>query len=146
MKASFTIHIEHSEAYHAISNTKETRHAAYGVAFQVQPNKNQIVAFNFFFRFSVNGRVKTDFEPTPIMSTFLIAFVISDFVNRTYDATTDFPTTHRIFASDSDITHTSYALGEAIAILSALENYLQVAFVIPKMDQVVVPKVSTGGV
>lgn len=97
------------------------------------------------FHFSVNGRVRTDFDPTPIMSTYLVAFIVSDYANKKYNATADFPTTHRVFASDKVINQTSYAFVEAITILKALENYLQVSFALPKLDQVVVAQNPFGG-
>lgn len=79
------------------------------------------------------------------MSTYLVAFIVSDYNKRTFEATADFPTTHRVFANDKVINHTSYALVEAITILKALENYLQVSFALPKLDQAVIPESIVGG-
>lgn len=79
------------------------------------------------------------------MSTYLVAFIISDYANKTFKATADFPTTHRVFASDKIINETSYAFVEAITILKALESYLQVSFALPKLDQVVVAQNRIGG-
>lgn len=104
-----------------------------------------LIEWYLFLCCSVNGRVRTDFVPTPIMSTYLVAFIISDFVNQTYDATVDFPTTHRIFSSDRVINRTSYALTEATTLLKALEDYLQVPYAQPKLDQAVLPKASLAG-
>lgn len=94
----------------------------------------------------MNGKVRTDFGTTPLMSTYLVAFIISDYEKRTFEATADFPTTHRVFANDKVINHTSYALVEAITILRALENYLQVSFPLPKIDQAVIPDSKVGGI
>lgn len=93
----------------------------------------------------MNGRVRTSFERTPVMSTYLIAFIISDYEQRTFEATAEFPTTHRVFANDRVINHTSYALVEGITILKALENYLQVSFALPKLDQAAIPDSKVGG-
>lgn len=79
------------------------------------------------------------------MPTYLVAFIISDYEHRTFNATAEFPTTHRVFANDKVINHTSYALVEGITILKALESYLQISFALPKMDQVVIPYQPVGG-
>lgn len=73
------------------------------------------------------------------MSTYSIAFIISDFNYREFNATNDYTTTQRIFTHIDQINQTSYALVEGITILNALENYLQMPFVLNKLDHVAMP-------
>lgn len=88
---------------------------------------------------SNNGKAITNFDQTPLMSTYLIAFIISDFNYREFNATNDYNTTQRIFTNIDHINQTSYALVEGITILKALENYLQIPFVLKKLDHAAMP-------
>lgn len=91
------------------------------------------------FASSVNGRVITDFWETPPTSTYLIAFIVSDFESNEFIATNEYPTTQRVFTRHEYINQTSHGLVEGITIFKAIENYLQVPFMLPKIDQVAIP-------
>lgn len=93
----------------------------------------------------MNGRVITDFEQTPPISTYLIAFIVSDFEYNEFIATNDFPTTQRIFTSKDYINQTSYSLVEAITTLKAIGNYLQFPFTLSKLDHAAIPDIRVGG-
>lgn len=95
--------------------------------------------------FSVNGRVITDFDQTPLISTYLIAIIVSDFEYREFIATKENPTTQRVFTIKEYVNQTSYALTEAITILKAIENYLQVPFTLSKLDHASIPDTRVGG-
>lgn len=97
------------------------------------------------FFISVYGRVRTDFDPTPIMSTYLVAFIVSDYEYREFNGTNEYETVSRVFASADDANQTSYALIEGIEMLNALENYFQIPFSLPALDQAVVPEFRVGG-
>lgn len=77
------------------------------------------------------------------MSTYLIAFVISDFQYK--EKMTENGFRHRVFAQPSEIENTRYALEEGERILDAMRDYLQVNFSLPKMDQIAIPQFSAGG-
>lgn len=87
----------------------------------------------------MNGRVTTDFDQTPPVSTYLIAFIVSDFECNEFKGTDGFPTTQRVFTRHDYINQTSHALVEAITILTAIGNYVGVPFTLPKLDQVAIP-------
>lgn len=79
------------------------------------------------------------------MSTYLIAFIVSDFEYKEFIATKEFSTTQRVFTSKEYINQTSYSLVEGITILKAIENYLQVPFTLPKLDHAAIPDTKVGG-
>lgn len=76
------------------------------------------------------------------MSSYLIAFVVSDFPHKTSSNGTF---THRIFTPPRDIENAQRGLEDGVKILKAFENYLNVGFSFPKMDQVDVPQFAAGG-
>lgn len=78
------------------------------------------------------------------MSTYLLAFVISDFpfVTNTNDSAVF---RHRVYAQPSKI-HTAYlALNMSANMLEALSGYLSINYTLPKMDQVAIPNFKAGG-
>lgn len=78
------------------------------------------------------------------MSTYLIAFVISDFSNKSNAGnTTALP--HRVFSRPSEIESTLLALHDGERLLNAFGNYLQLNYSLPKMDQVAIPNFVSGG-
>lgn len=97
------------------------------------------------FLCSVYGRVMTDFDPTPMMSTYLVAWIVSDYEYREYNGSNGYETVSRVFASKDDANQTSYALLEGMKMLSALENYFKIPFSLPSLDQAVIPEFRVGG-
>lgn len=91
----------------------------------------------------MNGRVITDFDQTPLMSTYLVAFIVSDFKYTEYYTTNGSSTAQRVITRN--LNQTSYALTESIAILNAIEKYLQVSFPLSKLDQAAIPGSRVGG-
>lgn len=70
------------------------------------------------------------------MSTYLVAFIVSDLSNVS-NGPTDFP--HRVFVQPKDLDSTEFALIHGEVILHSLENYLQMNYSLPKVDHVAVP-------
>ncbi|XP_055306447.1 aminopeptidase N-like [Sitodiplosis mosellana] len=120
-KANFTIHIDHHVSYNAISNTHGTTSA---------PDSE--------------GRVKTTFATTPPTSTYLIAFIVSDFGYTETNASDNNPTHQRVFTSKNKLSQTAYALDEGVKILNAISKYVSVPFSLPKMDQAAIPDFRAG--
>lgn len=79
------------------------------------------------------------------MSTYLIAFVVSDFK---FTTNTNDPNVfrHRVYSEPSQIENTQLALKNGEKLLNALGNYLDVHFTLPKMDQVAIPKLVFKGI
>lgn len=92
---------------------------------------------------SVDGTVTSHFDTTPPTSTYLIAFIISDFkyVGNVPNSTIR----HRVFANPRDYETGQYAVVEGEKVLNAIANYLRVPFTLPKMDQVAIPDFKAGG-
>lgn len=92
-----------------------------------------------------DGRVTTDFETTPLVSTYLIAFIVSDFGYVEFNATDDNPTKQRVYANKDYVNQAEYALAEGVSILNAIAKYVQVPFSLEKMDQAAIPQFRAGG-
>lgn len=80
--------------------------------------------------------VKTTFEQTPAMSTYLVAFVVSDFNSV---ANNNSKTPMRVFTHDDFIYQTKFALFEGVRLLQTLSQYVKVPYVLEKMDHVAIP-------
>lgn len=78
------------------------------------------------------------------MSTYLMAFIISDFSFKEKVNENGFK--HRVFAQPKEIENANYALADGEKILDALSDYLQVNFSLPKMDQAAIPDFAAGGI
>lgn len=73
------------------------------------------------------------------MSTYLVAFIVSDFKYEEQIVTSSLPSTYRVYAQPKFVNQTSYALSEGVSILSAIAKYVNVEFPLSKMDQVAIP-------
>ncbi|KAK5868074.1 hypothetical protein PBY51_012519 [Eleginops maclovinus] len=86
---------------------------------------------------------KTVFEPTEKMSTYLLAFIVSDFahINNTVDEVLI-----RIFARKSaiDAGQGQYALNKTGPILKFFEGYYSSKYPLPKSDQIALPDFNAG--
>ncbi|XP_039989347.1 aminopeptidase N-like [Xiphias gladius] len=86
---------------------------------------------------------KTVFEPTEKMSTYLLAFIVSDFdfINNTIDGVLI-----RIFARKPAITagQGEYALNKTGPILKFFEKYYNSSYPLPKSDQIALPDFNAG--
>ncbi|XP_069029800.1 aminopeptidase Ey-like [Embiotoca jacksoni] len=87
--------------------------------------------------------IQTSFEPTEIMSTYLLAFVVSDFA---YIGTTDADVLIRIWARRKAIEEGqgNYALNKTGPILAFFEDYYNSSYPLSKSDQIALPDFSAG--
>nr|XP_020441353.1 aminopeptidase Ey-like [Monopterus albus] len=123
MKAVFYITVIHDHGTTALSNGKE------------KESTNIIV--------DGHNLLKTVFEPTERMSTYLLAFIVSDF---TYISNTTDRVLIRIFARKSAITagQGDYALNKTGPILNFFEKYFNSSYPLPKSDQIAIPDFNAG--
>ncbi|XP_043071150.1 puromycin-sensitive aminopeptidase-like protein isoform X2 [Drosophila grimshawi] len=79
----------------------------------------------------------TTFQTTPIMSTYLVAFVISNFehISETYRGVTQ-----SIYSSSTCKDKGRSALKNAVQTVAALEDYFGVSYSLPKLDHVALKK------
>ncbi|XP_063053492.1 aminopeptidase N [Engraulis encrasicolus] len=80
---------------------------------------------------------RTTFEPTPKMSTYLLALVVSDYHYVTQNGTTEI----RIWARKSAIFagHGDYALEVTGPVLKFFEKYYDIPYPLSKSDQIALP-------
>jgi aminopeptidase 2 len=87
-------------------------------------------------------RKAVTFNPTPLMSTYLLAFIIGEL---NYIETNSFRLPVRVYApKDRDIEHGRFALELAAKTLAFYEKTFNSDFPLPKMDMVAIPDFSAG--
>jgi len=90
-----------------------------------------------------NGRLITTFEPTPRMSSYLLAFAIGDLIHKT--AKTDRGTDVSIWATDVQPADSlDFALDVAKRSIEFFENYFGVPYPLAKCDHIALPDFSSG--
>lgn len=116
IKATFDITIIHPSNYIALSNT--------GGEKPKDDGKKKI----------------TTFKTTPTMSTYLVAFVVSDFQNKVKD-------NFRVWTKPQSVNSTAYALKMGQLIIAELDNFTAIKYEthnLTKMDQITIPHFSAG--
>ncbi|XP_077452228.1 aminopeptidase Ey-like isoform X2 [Stigmatopora argus] len=123
MKAVFHITLLHDPGTVALSNGKEKETTK--VVIDGQPLQ------------------RTEFEETKKMSTYLLAFIVSDFGNI---SSTSGDVQIRIFARKSAIEagQGEYALNKTGLILEFFESYYASSYPLPKSDQIALPDFNAG--
>nr|XP_033323078.1 uncharacterized protein LOC117218638 [Megalopta genalis] len=82
------------------------------------------------------GMKVTSFESTKPMSTYLVAFVVSDYVYRTHDMDDNF----KIYTKPASIDRTKYSVDFSVKAMEQLNNVTGIKYseFIPKIDQVAI--------
>lgn len=117
IKTSFKITIGHDKKYTALSNTQ-----------------GKIVN-------PIGDRVNTEFELTPKMSTYLVAFVISDF--EKFNKTNNF---YNVWTKHDAIDSARYAYNFGLQVLNELDEWTTIKYYskIKKLDQISIPDFAAG--
>lgn len=76
------------------------------------------------------------------MSTYLVAFIISDFTSVASN-NTGIPM--KVFTHAEYLSQASYALSEGEKLLKAIADYVNVTYALKKMDQAAIPDFRSGG-
>lgn len=84
----------------------------------------------------------TIFETTPIMSTYLLAFVYGDIKFK--EAKTKNGTLVRTYATSQNVAHTGFALDVALKCLEFYEDYFGIPYPLAKCDMVALPDFASG--
>jgi len=89
-----------------------------------------------------DGRVKTTFERTPRMSTYLLALVSGELGQ--IEAHTNRGTLVRTFAPIKDVDYLKFALDTAVGCLEFYEDYFGIEYPLEKCDMVSIPEFAAG--
>ncbi|XP_043289619.1 uncharacterized protein [Venturia canescens] len=115
-KATFALSVKHDTNYTAVSN--------------MPASKKHVDS---------DGKQWTTFATTPIMSTYLLAFVVSDF-----DCLRDESEKFNVCGRKGVLPYLKHSWDVSHRALELLEKYMDLKYIIPKMDQYAVPDATTG--
>lgn len=92
---------------------------------------------------SEEGRLRSSFDITPLMSPYLLAFVVGDLQKKT--ATTKNGTEVNIFSTRAQsIDDLDFALDTAVRSIEFFNDYFGIPYPLPKCDHVALPDFSSG--
>ncbi|XP_011376663.1 endoplasmic reticulum aminopeptidase 1 isoform X1 [Pteropus vampyrus] len=118
-KASFSVKIRREPRHFAISNMPLV--------------KSVIVA---------EGLIEDHFDVTVKMSTYLVAFIISDF--KSVSKMTKSGVKVSVYAVPDKINQADYALDAAVTLLEFYEDYFSIPYPLPKQDLAAIPDFQSG--
>ncbi len=122
LKATYTIIVEHEEQYRAWSN------------MPIQSTQNLY-----------NGWIKTQFEKSLPMSSYLLAIVVADFDCLTQNNTGYYGNiTTNVCAQPEKKNELYYALEVATKNIKDFEQQYKINFPLPKIDHIAVPDFDAG--
>lgn len=117
-KATFNLTLQHDTSEVALSNTEAIKQT------------------------TQDDRTTTQFATTPIMSTYLLAFVVGELAYK--ETKSKSGVTIRTYATKNQIEHTQFALDEAAQYLDFYETYFDIPFPLSKCDFVALPDFASG--
>ncbi|EAT35030.1 AAEL012783-PA [Aedes aegypti] len=117
-RAPIGLKLTHGNAYHAISNMPIKSSLPWNATYTV-----------------------TEFEDTLAMQTYLLAFVVSDFAFISNTENKQSVYANPVSISNGDL---NFALEAGVKVINALEDYLQVKYSFPKLDQIGIPDFAAG--
>ncbi len=89
-----------------------------------------------------NGILFTSFEPTPLMSTYLLAFVTGNMGYK--EAKTKSGIVVRTYATPDNVAFTDFALETAVRCIDYYEDYFAIPYPLPKADLIALPDFASG--
>lgn len=92
---------------------------------------------------SGDNTITTSFQQSPIMSSYLNAWVISDFASRSLDNGPQ-ETAHSVFARLDDVNKVQSALEHSFTFLKELEDYCSYKYELSKMYSAAIPDFAAG--
>lgn len=95
------------------------------------------------YSISDQGRAITSYEETPLMPTYLFAFVISDFVVNSKTSVNNILL--RVFSRPEQIENTYFGLETAENALQLFETSFETEYELGKLDQVALPVFNRSG-
>lgn len=129
MKAKFKIRVLHDSSFHVLSNMM--------VKSLTQIKTKDKSGFNW---------IQTDFFETVEMSTYLVAFVISDFecISKIIDLKFTKNLTIRVCSRPNAKNQLDLAMNASVSAIKFFESYYNIGYPLPKLDHVALPDFSAG--
>ena len=90
---------------------------------------------------SLNTKTIT-FEETPVMSTYLLAFIVGDL--KCVEQTSKHGTLMRVWATAGNESKGNYALQTSLDLLDFYNDYFGIKFPLPKLDHLAIPDFAAG--
>ncbi|NXH18874.1 AMPE aminopeptidase, partial [Bucco capensis] len=118
-KATYNISIIHQEEYQALSNMPVQKNESLG-----------------------NGWTRTTFEKSVPMSTYLVCFVVHQFVYEERISAKGIPL--RVYAQPLQIHTAVYAADVTQRVFDFFEKYFNLSYSLPKLDKIAIPDFGTG--
>ena len=119
MKASFEVTLVVPEELEAVSNTL--------------PAEEYVLD---------GGLRRVRFEETPVMSTYLLAFIVGDI--KCVERTADNGTLVRVWATSGKENLGEFAAETSVKLLSFFNDYFGVPYPLPKLDHIAIPDFAAG--
>ena len=89
----------------------------------------------------IDGKFWTDFETSPLMSTYLVSIFVSDFGNITNDFGN-----YSVWSRKNVLDSIMFTYKIGLQILPFLEEYTNISYPFPKLDNIAVLHIQTGGI
>ncbi|XP_052090870.1 uncharacterized protein LOC127727793 [Mytilus californianus] len=89
-----------------------------------------------------DGYIADEYEMTPVMSTYLLAFVVGDF-NHT-NQTTNNGIKYGVWSRPESVEQTKFALDVGTKVLTFYEQFFNISFPLPKQDMIAIPDFGPG--
>lgn len=117
--------------------------ATYDVTISTQGSSTVLGNMPIKHQSSEGGRLITTFETTPLMSTYLLAFVVGEL--QSISKQTNSGVTVSVWSTPAQPTQgLNFALEHAVNSIEFFERYFGVPYPLPKSDQVALPDFSAG--
>jgi puromycin-sensitive aminopeptidase len=120
-------------------NYKSTFNVTLQIESKFSALSNMPVAQEFF---GESGWKSITYDPTPKMSTYLLAFIIGDLAHIEQYA--DNGTLMRIWTTRGNETQGEFALETSVNLLTFFNEYFGIPYPLPKMDHIALPDFAAG--
>lgn len=135
-KAVFELSLTHPADVTVLSNTPIAKQS------KVTSHQSSVTRKKSDGQETEDKRLTTTFEPTPHMSTYLLAFVFGEL--GFLEAKTKSGTVVRTYATKANVELTDFALDIAVKCLEFYEDYFGIAYPLEKCDLIALPDFASG--
>jgi aminopeptidase N len=116
--------------------------ATFDLTLTTDVNQNAISNTPVLTQIKTDDKYTTTFKTTPLMSTYLLAFIIGDLAYK--ESMTKNHTLVRAYATKDNINYLDFALNTAIKCLDFYNEYFDIPYPLEKCDLIAIPDFSSG--